>query len=296
MSDATPPAETADTGGEATPATTAAAATPPNDPTENPTTPPSAGAEGTEAPKATSAFAIPDEYKEKPWAAKIKGEGDLWKQIENLQAAVGKKTVVPDLAKATEEERETYYASLRPNDPAAYGLETIPADVILPSVRTALQEGLLKNGVSPVQAKPILEAIAAASMKEKEAAFSAENFTAEADKVLGKGYDPKPLQATLKSTLTPQTYAALMDGVPNVTLVQVHKAMKEVVDAYGIKESGAHTDAAKGVTKAADPEARSKQLLVELVELTKRPHTAQEKQKLIDERNAIFEQRIKQGA
>lgn len=293
---AEPPVEGTDTGG--------ASGTPPAAPPAGgePPKSPSSSAEGDSTPAsppppASDSFAIPEAYKEKPWAAKIKTPDDMWKQIDNLQIAVGKKTVVPNLAEATPEEREAYYANFRPENQEAYGLAEVSPDVILPSVRDALSKGLLENGVSPVQAKPILEAIAAASLKEKEIAFSAEDFTAKAEEVLGKGYDPKPLQATLKSTLSAETYKGLMEGVPNANLVQIHKAMQEVVKAYGIKESGAHTDAGHGQQKVADPAARSKQLMDEIVAMSKRPHTAEEKQKLIDERNAIFTQLAsKQGA
>lgn len=241
-------------------------------------------------------FTLPDEYKDKPWAAKIKNEGDLWKQLENAQALIGKKTVVPDLAKATPEEREAYYANFRPENVEVYGLADVSPDVILPSVRDALGKGLFENGVSPVQAKPILEAVAAASLKEKEVAFSAENFTAEAEKVMGKGYDPKPLQATLKSTLSADTYKSLMEKIPNQNLVQIHKAMKEIVDAYGIKQSGAHVDAQPGTQQITDIAAYRKQLRDDIAALSKRPHEAAEKQALINKLNATYENQVKQGA
>lgn len=60
------------------------------------------------------AFAIPEEYSEKPWAEKVKSESDLWKQVDNLQGLVGKKSIVPT-AESTDEEWSTFNDELGDN-------------------------------------------------------------------------------------------------------------------------------------------------------------------------------------
>lgn len=275
-----PPPAAADTG--ATPAADAAGAPPPS---AEATAAPATTTEATPPP--ATEYKVPDEYKEKPWAAKVKSESDLWKQVDNLQGLVGKKSIPPDLSKATTEEREAFYAQTRPADVAAYGLDKVPDDVMLPGVKAALGEQLLKNGVSPVQAQPILEAVAAASLKEKEAAYSPDSFTAEAEKVMGKGYDPKPMNRILKSNLSPEAYAAVND-MPNTNLVAMHRAMKEIVEAYGIKETAAHTGASTAPVGSTDVVKIRADLRAEIGKLIHRPHTAEEKQGLIDKLNATY--------
>lgn len=297
---ATPPADNADTGGASgtPPAAPPGGGEPPKS-TESASDSPPPASTSSEGTADSTTFKLPDEYKDKPWASKIKSESDLWKQVENLQALAGKKTIIPDLSKATPEEREAYYAALRPKSVDEYGLAQLTDDFMLPGVKAALADGMLKEGISPVQAKPILEKLAAASQEAQLAAFDPKNFAAEAEKVegLGKGYEPKVVQNALKSVLSPDAYAGIMENIPNANLVQIHRAMKEIIDAYGIKESGSHVEAPLGTQKTVDPEARSKELFNEIVALSKRPHTQEEKQKLIDERNAIFQQRARaQGA
>ena len=71
-------------------------------------------------PPAAKEFAIPEAYKDKPWAGKIKSEEDLYKQIDNLQGVVGKKTAAPDFTTATDEEKSEYFNRTRPADKTAY--------------------------------------------------------------------------------------------------------------------------------------------------------------------------------
>lgn len=290
MTEATPPVQ-ADTGASGTPAPTGTA---PAAPTTTQGTPPAAVTTHTPpldpkadpaapqvTPNAEVAFKLPDAYKDKPWAAKIKTEDDLYKQIENAQALLGRKQVVPDLGKASDAEREEYYAQLRPADVEAYGLKDVPDTVLLPDVKTALGEQLLKQGISPVQAKPILEAVAKASDAEAAKLYAPENFQVEAEKVMGANYDPKPLNAIIKSNLSADAYAGI-NALPNVQLAAIHRAMKELVDQYGIKETSAHTETTQGKTTPPDVDAQRAQYRKEIADLRHKPHTEADKKKLTD--------------
>lgn len=282
--DATPPAAGAD---GASPNAQGAPSTPPGSPPAQPdgktATPPSADS------SPSGEWKLADEHKDKPWAPKVKSEADLYKQLDNLTALAGKKFAAPDFEKATPEEKEAFLAQLRPADVTAYGLDQVTDDVMLPGVKQALGEQMRAQGIHPAQAKPILEAVAAASAKEREAAFNPDNFIATAEAVMGKGYDPKPLNRIIKSNLSPEAYEGI-NNMPNANLVAMHKAMKELIDAYGIKETGAHTAAGQGAPAAPDlPTTRAK-LREEIAALRHRPHTVQEKQVLIDKLNATYKQ------
>lgn len=62
-------------------------------------------------------FTLPEEYKDKSWAEKVKSPEDAYKQIENLTALVGKKTIAPiDYETATTEEIAAHHATLAPAD------------------------------------------------------------------------------------------------------------------------------------------------------------------------------------
>lgn len=69
---------------------------------------------------APSDFAIPEAYKDKPWASKVKSHDDLWKQLENTQSLIGKKAIAPDFKTATPQEIEDYYSQMRPADKAEF--------------------------------------------------------------------------------------------------------------------------------------------------------------------------------
>lgn len=68
-----------------------------------------------------SQFAIPDAYKDKPWAKDFKSADDVFKSLENAQQFIGRKGFGVPGEKATAEEKAQFYAELGvPPDPKGY--------------------------------------------------------------------------------------------------------------------------------------------------------------------------------
>src|SRR5688572_22407573 len=102
----------------------------------------------TPAPVAPAEYKIPDAYKDKPWASKIKTEEDVWKQLDNTQELVGKKHAHP-AKDAPPEEWDKYFAGLRPETAEAYEFKDHPNPEFAKSVGNILFEA----GISEHQAK-----------------------------------------------------------------------------------------------------------------------------------------------
>ena len=316
MSEATPPAAPADTGAPATPASAApaapaslapntpppdankpAASAPPAKPGEEPPASPSAEPKPGEQPPAeppkAGEWKLPDEWKDKPWAAKIKSEADLYKQLDNLNTAVGKKIVVPDLNAATEAEREEYFKLTRPTA----GVEAYQfGDSIDPALKAGMGESLLKNGVPEFVANNIIK-----------------DYQAYEGKVLAAQYDPEAIKATMTATFGDKWEAVtgatknaltkvmspednqLIDNLPNAYIGLIYKTFGNVIKAvekvradYGIKESAAHILAGHAPTAPVDVNAQRAALRGELGKLSSRAHTEAEKQALINKINDTY--------
>ena len=130
------------------------------------------------ADPAAAEFKLPDEYKDKSWAGKVKTQDDLYKQIDNLTALVGKKAVIPNLKDATAEEREAFYSQLRGKDAAEY---PIPAHEAFPTpaeTQPLVAKLFMDNGVSPVQAEAIIKGYQDLGAKQLAAQFDPEGMKA----------------------------------------------------------------------------------------------------------------------
>jgi hypothetical protein len=315
MTDATPPADNtppADTGTPATPGQPAAAApasTPasqPPDASPKPTPESSPSSKDTTStqtkdespapvePAKPGDWKLPDEWKDKPWASKIKSEADLYKQLDHLNTAVGKKMVVPDLEKATDAEREEYFKQTRPTDGTAYQWGDKPID---PIVKDGMTESLMKNGVSAYQANNIIKDYQAAEGKLLAEAYNPDVMKQTMEAAFGKEWETVAGQT--KQLLTGMMSAednALVDNLPNTYIALVYRALGNTVQAvnkvlqqYGVKESAAHVLAGSGTPPGqTDVNAIRAAKRAELSKLSSRPHTAQEKQKLITEINDTY--------
>jgi hypothetical protein len=81
---------------------------------------------------------------------------------------------------------------------------------------------------------------------------------------------------------------ALMDTIPNKYLGVVYRLTEGMRKAYGANENGdAHTQKS-GVQVSVDIEAERKDLRKQMNELETRPHSALEKQTLVDKLDATY--------
>lgn len=266
------PTPAPDTGASPTPAPAAGAAPTPNPaPSAEPSPTPAPAA--APSPPAEPAYKIPDAYKDKPWAVKIKSEDDLYKQVDNLTTLVGKKSIVPDLTKATDAEREEYYAQTRPKDAAEYKF----GDSTDPVISKGMGESLMKNGVSAVQANAIIKDYQEAEKAILAAQYSPDAYKATMEATFGAEWE-KVTGAT-KRALTGLLSAednTLLDNLPNTYLSVIYRTLGNVVKQYGIKESGAHTETPPGGQTPPDVNVVREGLRGEIAKMIHRPHTQAE--------------------
>lgn len=208
-------------------------------------------------PADPNAFKVPDKYKEKGWAAKVKSLDDVYKQLDELDALKGKKTVRPDLSKSTPEEREAYYAQGRPKDLGEYKFtDGIAVD---DTVKGAVPQMLNKYGIDAYTGNEIIK-----------------DYQAMEQALVAKQYDPADFDSTMKTAFgddykemqgrTRKFIEGLMnegdqkalDMIPNVYLGTIYRTLGNTVQAvsnmmkqYGVKETNIAHFMPAGATPAS---------------------------------------------
>lgn len=281
MTDETTPDPSPAAGGDASPPV---AATPPAADTTTPA--PTASPPPVEATPAPTEFKLPDAHKDKPWASKIKSQDDVYKTLDNLQTAIGKKSLYP-AADATPEEWDQYLAGMRPEDASVYEFgEGANKEFV-----EAISPVLLEAGISKHQAGKLIPAYQKFEAAMAEQYTSADGFKAEMVKSFGDKYD-----ATVASIVNEhkqhlsQDDQALMDKIPNQYLGVVYRLTSAMQKAYGANEGGADAHTQKGGAPIGEDinKVRS-ELRSQITALETRPHTAQEKQDLVDKLQKTYE-------
>lgn len=260
---------------------------------------PAANAVEQNATAEPAAFVLPEAYKDKPWATKVKSMDDVYKQIDNLQGLVGKKSVPFDYSTATPEDIAAHHSSIAPKDLTAYEFAN-PDD----PVAKAIGDAFRANGISGVQGKGIVAAIAPVLNQMEAERVSKIHDKAEYDAMSTGVFGDKAADAVAKVDKTivdtvPKEIGAAFDEMPNKQrhavdvlvskIVSSHEAkVADMVKRYGIKETGAQAGATSGGT--TDRAAQQKEIRAQIAALGVRPHTAQEKQALIDRLNETYRQ------
>lgn len=242
-------------------------------------------------------FKLPDEYKDKPWAAKVKSQDDLYKQIDNLTTLVGKKNVVPNLKDASPEEREAFYAQLRGKDASEYPMPENKGVPIPADTQPAVAKLFMENGISPAQAEPFLKGYL--ELREKQIAefYNPEVFKTTMETAFGKDWETTAgaVRKTISTMMNPEDQKAL-DSIPNNLLGVVYRTLgntinsvNETLKKYGATETFAHLQAPNGKVAATDLNAHRQGLRDQLAALSMRPHTTVEQQGIIDQLNKTYE-------
>lgn len=259
-------------------------------PNPEPAPAPSPNPEPTPEPKpgdAPKEFKILDAYKDKPWAFKIKSEEDLYKQIDTLDQLKGKKHAYPG-QDATPEELDKYFEGLRPESADKYNFgENHPN----PEFAKNVGELLFNAGISEHQAKKIIPAYQAMEQAALEAATSADGFKAEMTKSFGEKYDAAVAGVTKEFSqhLTADDQK-LIDAIPNQYLGVVYRLTAAMQKAYGVEDNGdAHAQNKSGQQQQTDWREEARAISEQIRQLETRPHTAQEKQDLINKRQSLYD-------
>lgn len=294
---ATPAAPaTAPAAAPAAPAAAPAPATPGSSPTHAatpaPQTPAQPAAPETPAPEVKpgetppAAYKVPDAYKEKPWASKIKSDEDLWKQVDNLQTAVGKKgMIIPDFKTATPEQIEEFVSATRPSDKGVYKF----GEGVDEAFTGEVGDIFLKNGISEYQGNKVIEAYQALEDKRVTEATSADGFKSTMAKSFGDKYEGDVKAATdeFSARMTPED-KQMLEGIPNQYLGMIYRLTRSMQKAYGAKENGSAHTGDNGSPATQDLTAVRAGIRGEIAALQTRMHTAEEKTALINKLQATY--------
>ena len=245
-------------------------------------------------------FQLPDEYKEASWASKVKSQDDLYKQLDNLSGLVGKKTIKPiDYETASDQEIADYHKSLAPEK----GMEAYGFKDMDDPVSKVVGEAFVELGVNEYQGQKFLEKVnpvleqMVTSIKAEET--SAEGYEALAKEAFGDEYEAQVSTAAnqLKNHAS-ENDQKVFDEVDNKTRIAIDRTVnaiskayedriQAILDEHGVKESGAQASGKTG-SPATDVKDTQRALRQQIRDLDNRPHTAQEKQELINKLNATY--------
>lgn len=233
---------------EPAPDTAAVTATPaPETPVVTPTPETPANADPTPTP--SEDFALPDEYKEKPWAEKIKSQEDVYKQLDNLNSLVGKKTIQPiDYETASEAEVEAHYASLAPEDVAAYDF----GEGAEPEVVEAIAPVLQKYGLTPHQFEGVRAELVAIAGNLDEGREAYKRDSDEYIKMLEQSFGSDHINIGKQVDNSIQKYASpkdkeFFDNISdNETRIAVDRTIHNILKMHGVSETGAQTGESGG--------------------------------------------------
>lgn len=206
-------------------------------------------------------FTIPDDYKDKGWAAKVKSPDDLWKALDGAQALIGKKSVVPDFTSGTPEEIESYLDQLRPATPNDYAFPDGTSDDL---------KGLYGNimhfaGVHPSRVEGVLKQVQeyeAAKIAEMQ---SPEKFDEMTKQAFGADWQKKRDSALgFLRTALPENEQGVLEAIPNEALLAMYKVAAFAQEKYGASENGAQAGSNPAPIKV-DLAGQADQLMSEIM-------------------------------
>lgn len=234
--------------------------TPAAAPVEGSTPPAPAPHVATPPAPADLGFSVPDEYRDKKWAAELKSTQDVFKMLAGAQELIGRKGVIKPGENATPEELRAFYTNNGcPDTPEGYEFQTIDPLKDLPrdaEVDHDFKKVLYELGISKDKGeqfirkaeeiiynrqKPLFEA--KAKTDQVAAEFAKQTFGDESNVVIAE------TKARMKEALkdTPEL-GALLDSVKGQNEVILTAYAKRIHDLYTqeplIKPStvGANTD------------------------------------------------------
>jgi len=251
----------------------------------------------------TPDFVVPEAYRERGWAGKVKSVDDAFKLIDNQDQLIGKKVLTAiDYTKATPEEIAEHHAKLAPQDRSAYKFNK-PDD----PVSIAVADVFMKAGINEHQGNQILSQLHPVIMKMQEdqgaQATSEEGYIKLSQEAFGDKFKETlgRVEAVLKQNAPDDASKKVFDDLPNDQRIAVDKTVNKIVEGYenriaqilrehGITESGAQGEGGQGKVSSSVDDQR-KDLRAQIRKIDARPHTASEKQALIDKLNSTYNQK-----
>lgn len=242
-----------------------------------------------EPPAQQTDFAIPDDYKDKGWAAKVKSPDDLWKALDGAQQLIGKKSVVPEYNAENPDEFESFLNNLRPESADKYEFP----DGVDDSIKSVYGEALHFAGVHPSKVNGVMEIVSKYEQAQIAEMQSPEKFDEMSKEAFGSDWQDKRDEglAFLRQTI-PET-EKFLDALPNNILLEFYKMANYVNETYGKKQNGAQAGV-QPTPPVVDLRAQADQLMDKiLVANKKQPPDFDEVRRLNVELNEINNKRAK---
>lgn len=227
----------------------------------------------------SSEFSLPEEYKDKPWAEKIKSQEDAYKQIENLTALVGKKTIKPiDYETASAEDVAAYHKNILPEN-----LEYKFNDNSMPEFIAPMSDIFKEAGIHPSQAKIVTEGfdklVEQLAGKKLEADTSEEGYVSIMKESFGEQYKESVgiVENALKKFASNDD-KKMFDTIDNTTRAAVDRTTHSIVKFYeerivnilkehGVTESGAQTEGGEGMNNVKSKAEQRSEIRAQMREL-----------------------------
>lgn len=233
----------------------------------------------------TPDFKLPDEYKDKPWADKVKSQEDLYKQIDNLNTLVGKKSIALDFENSTPEQIEEYLSSTRPETQEVYTFGEGAEEGFTGEIGKILFDA----GISKFQGDQIIKNYEALEAQ----ATNADNYTSMMKDRFGDSYDAVVTHVTqqFEQHLSKVDQDKLLERVPNEFLGIIYQLTSGILKAHGAEESGTHPDNKSGQIQGVTFDEQASKLRKEMKEMKNRAHTADEYSTKVKELDALYQNR-----
>lgn len=242
---------------------------------------------------AQGAFAVPETFKDKGWAKKIKTQDDLFKLVDSQDTLIGKKTVVPDFEKGDPKEIEAYLATLRGDAKVEDYAGLLPKE-LNKEAAGKIAKVLFDNGLPKPLASKIIAGYAAIEKEVMTQRFSKDGIDGMLKESFGKdGADYKKVAGGVvnftKELLSAEDQNFIDTQLPNDALGVFYRLAHSVMSKFGVKEGYiAGEGGGEGGSGKGDIAKRAGELRKQIADLSGKPHTAADKKKLVDELNALY--------
>lgn len=236
----------------------------------------------------TTSFTIPDEYKDKPWVGKVKDVNSLFKMYDDVQPLLGKKYAVPDWDNATDKDVEDYLSAHRADEDTykSFFEEGAPN-------RDEFAKLFHESGVPKPVAKRLIDGYLQMENKYKETLYSKEGFFEEMKNSFGETYEKEVGKITnLLNQNVNQSDKALLEELPNQYLGLIYRIVNNFDKEYGASELDGSTRVDNNRT-VVDYGKQIDDIRQQIFDLSKRPHTAQEKSELISKLEQAYNNKNK---
>lgn len=226
-------------------------------------------------------FQVPDEYKDRGWANKIKSQDDLFKQLDSLDRLAGKKQLgLDDIDPTNQEQVNHVFEKLKPSDIDDYAVPEYLSDS--PDAELA-KSVLFEAGVPKHAADKAMEALASKLGERDVENFSKEGLEAELKNSFGDKYQEK-FQAVAREAreiLSPED-AKLVESMPNNVVGLFYRTLDKVLESHGARDGAAPSGSnqSSGMTPDAAKQAIG-DVRKELEGLKRRPHKPEERSQLV---------------